>query len=589
MLKWIKRVFIIAVILFLGWLANTIWFKPFTLTIFFEKWFIEHLEENHNLLITTGWLDDLHVHVDLDIEQHYQSKKNSVSQFEKANQQYKTLTSYPLKSANFEKQLSFKTLQYFLEDKVYESQIKEFEYPLNPIDGVHISLPLFFENALGIKNIKDAYRYVHQLNHFSFLIEKAIAEIDSSTSHGIIMPVEALQMMQKEIEFFTSVEPKQNFIYKDFIQKLGRLDEISNEVFSELKYLSDLIISEKLYPNYITLDKKLKFLIPQATKEGGLWKKCNEQRLFLYLLKKELGIEYAEIVTETNPDGLFEKAMKEIDFHKKQLRDSPNQLESNANFDSVKIEESFLAFKKLMTDKFLRFSIGLPSYSLSNIQIKPFPIQETVSAFYYFPLNINRTRKAVLYYNRAYFEAFPPEYWKIWWLINVSPGKHLQKTYQLNNHKVPSFRRFIDFSELNQGWAFYALEVIEEKGALVKKEEVDALNHWKLIQLGKMIVDIGMNYKSWKYDRAMTFLQENVYLNQEIAGFFIQECLNYPGRAVAAIVIKDEILSLREKIQKEMGKDFRLHKFHKAILDQGAIPMQYLESSVKNYLTKDGN
>ena len=43
---------------------------------------------------------------------------------------------------------------------------------------------------------------------------------------------------------------------------------------------------------------------------------------------------------------------------------------------------------------------------------------------------------------------------------------------------------------------------------------------------------------------------------------------------------------LRQQIERELGKNFDLARYHEAVLNQGAVPVKYLPELVKNALRK---
>jgi len=61
----------------------------------------------------------------------------------------------------------------------------------------------------------------------------------------------------------------------------------------------------------------------------------------------------------------------------------------------------------------------------------------------------------------------------------------------------------------------------------------------------------------------------------------------WPGQALSYKMGQRKILELRERAQKELGPKFDLRAFHDAVLDQGPLPLDVLETKINDWITKN--
>ena len=60
-----------------------------------------------------------------------------------------------------------------------------------------------------------------------------------------------------------------------------------------------------------------------------------------------------------------------------------------------------------------------------------------------------------------------------------------------------------------------------------------------------------------------------------------------PGQATAYKIGMKKILDLREKSKAALGEDFNIKEFHDAILLDGALPLDILESKIDHWIEKN--
>ena len=57
-----------------------------------------------------------------------------------------------------------------------------------------------------------------------------------------------------------------------------------------------------------------------------------------------------------------------------------------------------------------------------------------------------------------------------------------------------------------------------------------------------------------------------------------------PGQATAYMLGKLELVKMRKKVEKALGKAFSLPEFHYQLLSQGSAPLGYLQSHIDKFI-----
>ncbi len=90
----------------------------------------------------------------------------------------------------------------------------------------------------------------------------------------------------------------------------------------------------------------------------------------------------------------------------------------------------------------------------------------------------------------------------------------------------------------------------------------------------------------WPSDQAVQFNEENVALatgpSQVAAGRYSV----IPGQATAYLIGMLQILQVRQRATDELGAQFDLKEFHRALLTNGAAPLALLDSIVDRYIAE---
>jgi len=159
-------------------------------------------------------------------------------------------------------------------------------------------------------------------------------------------------------------------------------------------------------------------------------------------------------------------------------------------------------------------------------------------------------------------------------------GHHLQLALA-QEMDLPTFRRVEHSTGYVEGWALYAERLVYELGWY----EDNPLGNpgrlqYEAFRAARLVVDPGIHTLGWDFNRAVAFFAENTGFSTGTAQGQIYRYIAYPGQATAYMVGMLKILELRDMFQQAEGEELDIKEFHNMILNNGSMPLDFLESEV---------
>jgi uncharacterized protein (DUF885 family) len=167
-------------------------------------------------------------------------------------------------------------------------------------------------------------------------------------------------------------------------------------------------------------------------------------------------------------------------------------------------------------------------------------------------------------------------------LHELIPGHHFQLNLAAENHALPAFRRYAPFPAYTEGWADYCSQLGSEMGAYVDDYDRYGLLAQNLHQSVRLVVDTGFHSLGWSLEQAANYMREHeiesdVQIQTEVSRYSME----VPAQALAYKLGSNEILRLRARAKKELGKKFNIPDFHECVLGSGPMPLEVLDQHVE--------
>jgi uncharacterized protein (DUF885 family) len=196
----------------------------------------------------------------------------------------------------------------------------------------------------------------------------------------------------------------------------------------------------------------------------------------------------------------------------------------------------------------------------------------------------NRNSPAILYVNTAGIEAQPIAPSVASFLREAIPGYDLQISLQLERTDLPLFRRQGGDPGFVEGWAIYAESLGDQLGLYRDTAaKFDALTD-QLICAADLVIDTGIHALGWTRDQALGYLRAELPIEEAGLEDQVDRVTALPGEALACAVGARTIQSLREHAEQSLGARFDARAFHSELLNDGAMPLDILESKMNRWL-----
>ncbi len=222
---------------------------------------------------------------------------------------------------------------------------------------------------------------------------------------------------------------------------------------------------------------------------------------------------------------------------------------------------------------------------LRRVTVNIAPGDGALGAWYHAPSE-DMSRPGSIWYAPGSRTAIP-----VWQEVSTAyhegfPGHHLQVgiATMLRDDVSRFHRLFLWKSGAGEGWALYAERLMDELGFFSNPEYRLGLLASQLFRATRIVLDIGTQLElaipddaplhageTWNYEIAVDYMDEVGLQERDVAESEVKRYLGWFGQAISYKVGEREILKMREARKKKDGDDFDIRRFHKDLLEAGAI------------------
>lgn len=165
------------------------------------------------------------------------------------------------------------------------------------------------------------------------------------------------------------------------------------------------------------------------------------------------------------------------------------------------------------------------------------------------------------------------------------PGHHLQFSIAQELTGLPPFRKYdLDLNAYTEGWAFYSERLGKEVGFYQDPySDYGRLQNemWRAV---RWVVDTGVHSQHWTRQQMVDFFHQHTAMDDENINTEVDRYIAWPAQALSYKMGQMKILELRARSQEKLGAKFDLRAFHDAVLDQGPLPLDVLETRIDGWI-----
>ncbi|TGY89101.1 DUF885 domain-containing protein [Marinicauda algicola] len=169
-------------------------------------------------------------------------------------------------------------------------------------------------------------------------------------------------------------------------------------------------------------------------------------------------------------------------------------------------------------------------------------------------------------------------------LHEAVPGHHHQIALAQEMDGLPDFRRETYITAFGEGWALYAERIGLDMGLYRTPYEHFGRLTYEMWRACRLVADTGIHWYGWSRDEAEACFLENTALSELNIENEVSRYISWPGQALAYKTGELLIRQMRTEAEAALGEDFDLAQFHDAVLEEGALPLAYLEEKMRAWM-----
>jgi uncharacterized protein (DUF885 family) len=442
------------------------------------------------------------------------------------------------------------------------------------------------------KTVKDYDDFLSRTAGFAKAVDNAIANMRRGVEQGIVAPRALMEKVLPQLEAHVVTDPKASIFYGP----VNRFPEsVSATDRARLTSAYETAIRDRLVPAYRRLHEFVRDeYLPRTRTTSGLSALPGGREWYDYLVRTSTTTNLT--AAQIHDIGLAEVTRIHRDMER--VKDAVGfSGDLKAFFQFVATDPKFqFASKEALLEAYraAKTRIDATTSRLFDVQpkadyeIRPVePFRERSAAVgQYQPASPDGTRPGIFYANT--FDLPSRHIWAMESLLlhEGSPGHHFQISVQREVESLPRFRRFGGFGAYSEGWGLYAESLGKELGVYEDPYQYYGALSGELWRAIRLVVDTGIHSKGWTREQALQYALANSSQSAVGATIEVERFMAIPGQALSYKIGQLKITELRRRAEQALGSRFNIKAFHRAVLEDGAVPLDVLEGKIDRWIAQ---
>lgn len=461
--------------------------------------------------------------------------------------------------------------------------------PVTQMDGVLQGIPL----AIGQNPARNAGDYrdiLARLNSVPQLVDQVIALLNNGMAHGWTPPKLMMRDVPKQAESEIFADPLASPLLAAFRNYPATIPAAQQQEFTQgakAAYTDRVApalrkLHDYLARTYIPACRDTIFV--QGLPEGA--------EFYKYMVRWHT-------TTELTPAQIHQIGLDQV----KQIRAQMDQVIAQSGFkggfgDFVKFVNSdprftyanesdmLIHYRDIAkrADPQLEHLFGKLPRLTYGVKAMPAAVAPSQAAAYYEQGSPQAGRPGYVNVNTYNLKSRPTWDAEDLFLHEGVPGHHLQLALQYEMEGVPEFRKQLGYTAFVEGWGLYAESLGDEMGFYTdpySKFGYLSAQMWRAVRL---VVDTGIHSMGWSRDQALQYFEENTGQPQQNVVSEVDRYIVWPGQALGYMIGRLKIQELRASAERQLGDRFDIRAFHDAVLSQGALPLDIIETRMNDWI-----
>ena len=479
-----------------------------------------------------------------------------------------------------------------LRDSLEAAQFKDWEMPATQFGGIHLgyaSLPY----DTPFRNVKDYEDYASRLRQIPRVLEQATGHMRDGLRDHLMPPKYLLEKVASQAQQIADSSLDKS-PFTDPLRKFP--DSISESDRKRVRDEVEAAVKTQVAPAYALFAKFVREdYAPLGRTDPGTWSLPDGDARYRFAVRQQT-------TTNLSPEQIHDLGVKSVaEIETEMLKIAKAQGFSDLQSFNTHIRQDpalhaksgqqlldlYTRYRDQMYEKLPQLFGRLPKNKLAVVPMESFRSADGVPADY----SIGAGDGSLP--GRINVNEYAPEKRL---LLNVEaiayhegvPGHHLQFSIAQELTDLSPFRKYaLNVNAYSEGWAFYSERLGKEVGFYRDPySDYGRLQNemWRAV---RWVVDTGVHSQHWSRQQMVDYFREHTAMDDQNIETEVDRYIAWPGQALSYKMGQRKILELRERAQKELGPKFDLRAFHDAVLDQGPLPLDVLETKINDWITKN--
>jgi uncharacterized protein (DUF885 family) len=476
-----------------------------------------------------------------------------------------------------------------LREALDAAKFKDWEMPATQFGGVHLgyaSLP--FDSPF--RSVKDYEDYLSRLHQIPRVLDQAMGNMRDGLRDHLMPPKYLLEKVSSQAQEIAD----DSLDKSPFTAPLRKFPEaITEPDRKRLREEIESAVKSEVAPAYAKFAKFVREdYAPQGRLDPGVWDLPDGEARYRFAVRHQTTTDFlAEKIHELGLKSVAEIENQMLAIAKAQgfsdLKSFNQHLQQDPKLHAKSGQQLFDLYTHYRDQMYVKLPDLFGRLPKNKLDVVPMEAYRSASAP---PADYSLGAGDGSRPGRVNVNEYAPEKRL---LLNVEaiayhegvPGHHLQFSIAQELTGLPPFRKYnLDLNAYTEGWAFYSERLGKEVGFYQDPySDYGRLQNemWRAV---RWVVDTGVHSQHWTRQQMVDFFHQHTAMDDENINTEVDRYIAWPAQALSYKMGQMKILELRARAQKELGAKFDLRAFHDAVLDQGPLPLDVLETRIDAWI-----
>ena len=440
------------------------------------------------------------------------------------------------------------------------------------------------------RTVKDYDDFLSRIGDFEKVVDHAIAVMREGTTTGVVQPRVLMERVLPQLAAHVVTDPTQSVFWGPVRNMPATFTPAERERLT--KAYSDAI-RDDVVPSFRRLHDFVRDeYLPRSRTSVGLGALPNGRAWYEHMVR-------SATTTDLTPEQIHQLGLSEVARIHREMEtvmrkvgwtgDLPafmRHVQTDPRFRYTTREEMLADYRSAQARIDASTDRLFDVRPAANYEIRPVePFRErSASAGSYTSASLDGSRPGIFYLN-TYDPPSRARYEMESLLIHEgSPGHHFQISIARELTGVPRLRRFGGNTAYLEGWGQYAETLGRELGMYTDPYQDFGYLSQELWRAIRLVLDTGIHSRGWTLAQASDYARRNSATSETVIQSEVERFSAIPAQGLAYKIGQLKITELRRRAEGALGPRFDIKAFHRAVLEDGALPLDVLDAKIDRWI-----